>query len=126
VVRPRVVRSESQVKTEGGARSSRRETSPALPELDRVIHERIRLGILSALATNQALSFNDLKHLLRTTDGNLSVHARKLEDAQYIACDKHFEGRVPKTEYRLTSAGRTALEEYLRQMEQLIRMTRAG
>jgi DNA-binding HxlR family transcriptional regulator len=114
-----------QVKAEGAARGSRHEGS-SLPELDRVIHERIRLGILSALATNAALSFNDLKHLLRTTDGNLSVHARKLEDAHYIACDKRFEGRVPKTEYRLTVAGRKALEEYLQRMEELIRITRAG
>jgi DNA-binding HxlR family transcriptional regulator len=127
VARPRVVRSETHVKAEGAVRSSRREPSPGgLPELNRVIHERIRLGIVSALATNEALSFSDLKRLLRTTDGNLSVHARKLEDAQYIACDKHFEGRVPKTEYRLTAAGRTALEEYLQQMEQLIRVTREG
>lgn len=126
MARPRVVRAEMQVKAEGAVRSSRHESSPSLPELDRVIHERIRLGILSALATNAVLTFNDLKHLLRTTDGNLSVHARKLEDSQYIACDKHFEGRVPKTEYRLTPAGRKALEEYLRQMEQLIRMTREG
>jgi DNA-binding HxlR family transcriptional regulator len=125
VARPRVVRTEMQVKVEAATRGSRREAS-SLPELDRVIHERIRLGILSALATNAALSFNDLKHLLRTTDGNLSVHARKLEDAQYIACDKRFEGRVPKTEYRLTVAGRKALEEYLQRMEELIRITRAG
>jgi DNA-binding HxlR family transcriptional regulator len=125
VARPRVVRTEMQVKVEAATRGSRREAS-SLPELDRVIHERIRLGILSALATNPVLTFNELKHLLRTTDGNLSVHARKLEDAQYIACDKHFEGRVPKTEYRLTSPGRKALEEYLQRMEELIRITRAG
>jgi DNA-binding MarR family transcriptional regulator len=96
-----------------------------LPEFDRVIHERIRLGIVSALATNASLSFSDLKRILKTTDGNLSVHARKLEDAGYIACDKHFVGRVPKTEYRLTPAGRRALEQYLEQMEELIRLTRA-
>jgi DNA-binding HxlR family transcriptional regulator len=125
VARPRVVRTEMQVKAEAAARGSRREAS-SLPELDRVIHERIRLGILSALATNPVLTFNELKHLLRTTDGNLSVHARKLEDAQYLACDKHFEGRVPKTQYRLTVAGRKALEEYLQRMEELIRITRAG
>lgn len=95
-----------------------------LPELDRRIHERIRLGILSALAINDSLSFNDLKRLLRTTDGNLSVHARKLEEAHYISCTKFFEGRIPRTEYRLTTAGRKALEEYLQQMEELIRMTR--
>ena len=95
-----------------------------LPELDRLIHERIRLGIVSALATNQSLSFNDLKRILKTTDGNLSVHARKLEEAQYIACDKSFEGRVPRTEYRLTAAGRRALEKYLAHMEALIKAVR--
>jgi DNA-binding HxlR family transcriptional regulator len=95
-----------------------------LPELDRLIHERIRLGIVSALATNDSLSFNDLKRVLKTTDGNLSVHARKLEEAQYISCVKFFEGRVPRTEYRLTASGRRALAEYLDQMEQWIRVTR--
>ena len=90
-------------------------------ELDRLIHERLRLGIVSALAVNDRISFNDLKRLLRTTDGNLSVHARKLEDAQYIACDKTFHGRVPKTEYRLTPAGRKALDKYLAHMEAIIR-----
>src|SRR5690349_24949424 len=92
--------------------------------LDRLIHERIRLGILSALAATDALSFNDLKKLLETTDGNLSVHARKLEEANYIACTKSFEGRVPKTEYRLTDAGRRALEKYLNHMEALIQAMR--
>lgn len=92
--------------------------------LDRLIHERIRLGIVSALAVNESLAFNDLKKLLRTTDGNLSVHARKLEDAGYIACTKSFEGRVPRTEYRLTSTGRRVLERYLAHMEALIRATR--
>jgi DNA-binding HxlR family transcriptional regulator len=95
-----------------------------LPELDRLIHERIRLGIVSALATNPSLSFNDLKRILKTTDGNLSVHARKLEEAQYISCLKYFEGRVPRTDYRLTPAGRRALGEYLDQMEEWIRLTR--
>ncbi|MGA8866010.1 MAG: transcriptional regulator [Candidatus Sulfotelmatobacter sp.] len=95
-----------------------------LPELDRLIHERIRLGIVSALATNPSLSFNDLKRILKTTDGNLSVHARKLEEAQYISCLKYFEGRVPRTDYRLTAAGRRALAEYLDQMEEWIRLTR--
>ena len=90
-------------------------------ELDRLIHERLRLGIVSALAVNDRISFNDLKRLLRTTDGNLSVHARKLEDAQYIACDKTLHGRVPKTEYRLTPAGRKALDKYLAHMEAIIR-----
>ncbi|HEV2468917.1 MAG TPA: transcriptional regulator [Candidatus Sulfotelmatobacter sp.] len=98
--------------------------APELPELDRLIHERIRLGIVSALATNDSLSFNDLKRVLKTTDGNLSVHARKLEEAQYISCVKFFEGRVPRTEYRLTSTGRKALAEYLDQMEEWIRVTR--
>jgi DNA-binding HxlR family transcriptional regulator len=98
--------------------------APELPELDRLIHERIRLGIVSALATNDSLSFNDLKRVLKTTDGNLSVHARKLEEAQYISCVKFFEGRVPRTEYRLTAAGRRALTEYLNQMEEWIRVTR--
>ena len=93
-------------------------------DLDRLIHERMRLGIVSALAVNESLTFNDLKKLLNTTDGNISVHARKLEDAQYISCSKSFEGRVPKTEYRLTAAGRLALERYLNHMEALIRATR--
>jgi len=90
-------------------------------ELDRLIHERLRLGIVSALAVNDRLTFNDLKHQLRTTDGNLSVHARKLEDAQYIAVEKSFEGRLPHTEYRLTPAGRRALEKYLAHMEAIIK-----
>jgi DNA-binding HxlR family transcriptional regulator len=95
-------------------------------ELDRLIHERVRLGIVSALAVNDALSFNQLKALLKTTDGNLSVHARRLEEAQYITCNKSFEGRIPKTEYRLTAAGRRALERYLDHMEALIHATRHG
>lgn len=96
------------------------------PDLDRLIHERIRLGIVSALAVNRSLTFNELKSLLKTTDGNLSVHARKLEEADYIVCTKSFEGRLPKTEYRLTAAGRKALERYLNHMEALIRATREG
>jgi DNA-binding HxlR family transcriptional regulator len=99
------------------------ETEGALA-LDRLIHERMRLGIVSALAVNDTLTFNDLKRLMRTTDGNLSVHARKLEDAAYVTCTKSFEGRMPKTEYRLTAAGRRALERYLDHMEALIRATR--
>ncbi len=95
-------------------------SSPGIPDLDRLIHERIRLGIVSALAANASLSFNDLKRLLQTTDGNLSVHARKLEEARYIACTKSFEGRVPKTEYALTPAGRKAFEKYLDHMEAII------
>jgi len=96
------------------------------PDLDRLIHERIRLGIVSALAVNRSLTFNELKALLKTTDGNLSVHARKLEEADYIVCTKSFDGRLPKTEYRLTAAGRRALERYLNHMEALIRATREG
>ena len=94
------------------------------PKLDRLIHERLRLGILSALAVNQALTFSDLKKLLDTTDGNLSVHARKLEEAAYVTCTKSFEGRVPRTEYRLTASGRRALERYLDHMEALIQAMR--
>jgi DNA-binding MarR family transcriptional regulator len=92
--------------------------------LDRLIHERMRLGIVSALAVNDSLTFNDLKRVMHTTDGNLSVHARKLEDAKYVTCTKSFEGRVPRTEYKLTAAGRRALERYLDHMEALIRATR--
>ena len=95
-------------------------------DLDRIIHERMRLGIVSALAVNDHLSFNDLKKLLKTTDGNLSVHARKLEEAGYIACEKYFEGRMPKTEYRLTPPGRGAFERYLDHMEAIIQATREG
>lgn len=90
-------------------------------ELDKLIHERIRLGIISALAANVSLTFNDLKNLLQTTDGNISVHARKLEDAGYLTCEKSFEGRVPKTEYKITNDGRKALEKYLNHMEALIK-----
>jgi DNA-binding HxlR family transcriptional regulator len=97
-----------------------------VPELDPLIHERIRLGIVSALAVNERLSFNELKRLLKTTDGNLSVHARKLEEAGYVGCDKYFDGRVPKTEYRLTAAGRRSLERYLDGMEEIIRAAREG
>jgi DNA-binding HxlR family transcriptional regulator len=93
-------------------------------ELDRLIHERLRLGIVSALAVNDRLTFNDLKRLLQTTDGNLSVHARKLEEADYLVCDKSFDGRVPRTEYRLTAAGRRALEKYLAHMEAIIKAVR--
>jgi DNA-binding MarR family transcriptional regulator len=96
------------------------EPSGGIPDLDRLIHERIRLGIVSALAANASLTFNDLKRLLKTTDGNLSVHARKLEEAKYVTCSKSFEGRMPKTEYSLTPAGRKALERYLDHMEALI------
>ncbi len=105
------------------------QTSPvkeksAAPNLDRLIHERLRLGIISALAANESLTFSDLKNLMNTTDGNLSVHARKLEEAGYISCTKFFEGRLPKTEYKLTAAGRSALENYLSHMESLIKQMR--
>jgi DNA-binding HxlR family transcriptional regulator len=106
----------------GALRGQSRETVSA--DLDRLIHERIRLGIVSALAVNRSLTFNELKALLKTTDGNLSVHARKLEEADYILCEKSFSGRLPKTEYRLTASGRRALERYLNHMEALIRATR--
>jgi DNA-binding transcriptional ArsR family regulator len=96
------------------------------PDLDQLIHERVRLGIVSALAVNDSLSFSELKELLSTTDGNLSVHARKLEDAGYVTCTKSFEGRVPRTDYRISAAGRRALARYLDHMEALIRATRAG
>ena len=92
--------------------------------LDRLIHERMRLGIVSALAVNDSLTFNDLKRVMHTTDGNLSVHARKLEEAEYVLCEKSFEGRVPKTEYSITATGRRALERYLDHMESLIRAAR--
>jgi len=94
------------------------------PELDRLIHERVRLGIVSALAVNESLAFNELKDMLSLTDGNLSVHARKLEEAGYVTCSKHFEGRMPRTEFRLTDAGRRALEHYLDHMEALIQAVR--
>ena len=97
-----------------------------VPELDRVIHERVRLAIVSALAVNDAMTFGDLKSLLDASDGNLSVHARKLEDAGYVHCTKGYDGRVPRTAYRLTAAGRRALERYLAHMEALIRATRKG
>ena len=96
----------------------------AATNLDRLIHERTRLAIVSALAVNESLTFNELKQLLRASDGNLSVHARKLEDAGYLGCKKSFDGRMPKTEYALTAAGRRALEKYLDHMEALIRVTR--
>jgi len=95
-----------------------------VPDLDKVIHERLRLAIVSALAATDTLGFNELKELIGATDGNLSVHARKLEDAGYISCAKRFEGRVPKTEFRLTAAGRRALERYVDHMEALIRAVR--
>ena len=114
--RARVVRQEVRKRGEKSAQP--------VHDFDRLIHERMRLGILSALAVNESLTFNDLKGLLSTTDGNLSVHARKLEEAGYVACNKYFEGRVPRTEYRLTRVGRQALEQYLNDMESLIETMR--
>jgi DNA-binding HxlR family transcriptional regulator len=112
-------------KSEAKVRSQKSDVDGRSPlELDRLIHERLRLGIVSALAVNDQLTFNDLKRLLQTTDGNLSVHARKLEDAHYVTCDKTFEGRIPRTEYRLTAAGRRAFEKYLAHMEAIIRAVR--
>ena len=123
----------SALRQEGGAQDAEdggviaAEPSPrAALDLDRIIHERMRLGIVSALAVNEHLTFNDLKRLLKTTDGNLSVHARKLEEAGYVACEKYFDGRVPKTEFRLTDPGRLALERYLDHMEAIIQATRVG
>jgi DNA-binding HxlR family transcriptional regulator len=120
--KPGAYRSEREEKKRGapGVRPVR----AAAANFDRLIHERTRLAIVSALAVNTSLVFNELKQLLRVTDGNLSVHARKLEDAGYITCNKSFSGRVPKTVYRLTSAGRRALEKYLDHMEALIHATR--
>ena len=119
----------SQQSSSRESRASSRESRVASPEprtlsLDRLIHERLRLGIISALSVNERLTFTDLKRLLHTTDGNLSVHARKLEDAGYVTCTKGFEGRVPRTEYQLTTAGRRALARYLDHMEALIRAAR--
>jgi len=107
-----------------GLRSVAGGAAEGATDLDRLIHERIRLGIVSALAVNETLTFNALKDMLGATDGNLSVHARKLEEAGYVACTKSFEGRVPRTEYRLTPEGRRALEQYLNHMEALIQAVR--
>ena len=117
-------RAEKAVHDVIGRQQVRVVSEKGMPELDRLIHERMRLGIVSALAANESLTFIDLKKLLKTTDGNLSVHARKLEDANYIACMKSFQGRMPKTEYRLTAQGRKALERYLDHMEALIQAMR--
>jgi len=124
--------SQAKLKSKSTGTARARASARALPaqkeasaaELDPVIHERMRLGIISALAAREALTFSELKRLLEATDGNLSVHARKLEDANYVVCTKSFEGRVPRTEYRITAAGRRALERYLDQMEQIIHQTR--
>ena len=116
------------VAVESSVRRRERYAPPAevAPQLDQVIHERLRLGIVSALAVNETLSFADLKRLLNTTDGNLSVHARKLEDAGYLEYKKFFQGRTPRTEYSLTALGKKSLEKYLEQMESIIRRTRNG
>src|SRR5262245_36682136 len=108
-------------KVEGKSQKVEAKSQRSPLELDRLIHERLRLGIVSALAVNESLTFNDLKRLLETTDGNLSVHARKLEEAEYILCTKSFDGRLPRTEYRLTPAGRRALEKYISHMESIIK-----
>lgn len=118
------VRQEQHLREAGPAAVRSVPSEPVSASLDRLIHERIRLGIVSALAVNRSLTFNELKALLKTTDGNLSVHARKLEEADYIVCTKSFDGRLPKTEYRLTALGRKTLEKYLDHMEALIRATR--
>jgi DNA-binding MarR family transcriptional regulator len=107
-----------------GLRSIAGGAEAGAPELDRLIHERVRLGIVSALAVNESLAFNELKDMLALTDGNLSVHARKLEEAGYVECTKKFEGRVPRTEFHLTPVGRRALEAYLDHMEALIQQVR--
>jgi DNA-binding HxlR family transcriptional regulator len=128
VAKQNVLSKENEQKERPGVRKLREmrglmaESGP--PELDRLIHEQMRLGILSALAVNESLTFNELKRLMKTSDGNLSVHARKLEEAKYVTCTKFFDRRVPKTEFRLTQAGRRALERYLDHMEALIRATR--
>jgi DNA-binding HxlR family transcriptional regulator len=118
------IRQERGTRAEGPEPVRSVSAQPVSASLDRLIHERIRLGIVSALAVNRSLTFNELKALLKTTDGNLSVHARKLEEADYIVCTKSFDGRLPKTEYRLTALGRKTLEKYLDHMEALIRATR--
>ena len=125
MARPKLVPNPPVSRLEPSPRASRRSREPVqASDLDPVIHERMRLGILSALAANASLSFNDLKRLLKTSDGNLSVHARKLEDVDYLTCRKFFEGRIPRTEYSLTAAGRKAFENYLQQMELLIHAAR--
>jgi DNA-binding HxlR family transcriptional regulator len=127
VARQSALKKSTQPKADTSASSEDVETGQGKSgahSLDRLIHERLRLGIVSALAANESLTFNDLKNLMHITDGNLSVHARKLEDAGYISCDKSFDGRVPKTEYRLTTAGRRAIEGYLNHMESLIKQMR--
>ena len=124
VDRHQTARREERSRTQSRRAPERDRAAAAVPELDPLIHECIRLAMVSALAVNDKLSFNELKRLLNTTDGNLSVHARKLEEAGYVQCSKFFEGRTPRTEYKLAAAGRRALEAYLDRMEELIRTTR--
>lgn len=119
----KTVRSAAQARRRRNAGLSRPRPAQAL-ELDRLIHERVRLGIVSALAGSERLTFNELKAMLETTDGNLSVHARKLEEAGYVVCEKSFAGRTPRTEYTLTAAGRKALVRYLEHMEAVIAAAR--
>jgi DNA-binding HxlR family transcriptional regulator len=131
VARGEAARREPEQDGEGGtpvppAQGQKRARRKTPVELDRVIHERVRLAIVSALAGAESLSFNELKELLQITDGNLSVHARRLEEAGFIACEKSFVDRIPRTEYQLTKAGRRALDEYLDHMESLIRRVREG
>ncbi len=121
---PGIMRPESGRDRRLASEAARRPSPRGVLELDRLVHEQTRLGIVSALAANQPLSFNDLNRILKTTDGNLSVHARKLEAADYIACRKFFQGRTPKTEYRLTALGRAALERYVERMAELIEAVR--
>src|SRR6266550_5754562 len=109
-----------------GERRATRIVRTTIPDFDRLIHEKTRLAIVSALAVNPTLTFNELKAILKTTDGNVSVHARKLEEANYLTCRKSFQGRMPRTEYSLTAAGRRALERYLNHMEALINNVRTG
>ena len=113
-----------RVQPEAGEPAAQQWPARDLPKLDRLIHERMRLGIVSALAANESLTFTELKKLLGTTDGNIAVHSRKLEDAGYVSCKKSFDGRIPKTEYRLTAQGKRALERYLNHMEALIQAMR--
>jgi DNA-binding MarR family transcriptional regulator len=118
--------SEKEEKARGARiRKVERAAETVSNDLDKVIHERMRLGIISALAANESLTFNDLKKLLQTTDGNVSVHARKLEEAGYVECFKSFQGRMPLTEYKITAAGRKALESYLNHMEALVKAMKA-
>ena len=120
-----MAKASAATRKKGQPAGSRAEAVRNVPDLDRLVHERVRLAIVSALAVNKSLSFSDLKAMLQTSDGNLSVHARKLEEADYIRCTKTFQGRTPLTEYSLTRAGRTALQRYLAHMEALIEATRS-